>query len=505
MRTPGATAATLLHLLLLGPQRAAALWTDGDIGVDHMNNDLTSFVMTSNRTAECAAACAAAADCHGWVVGNWAPQCGSGLPTCWLKAEMGGNLTLNPCRISGYLPTVLSPPAFTTMPVGTVVPGGWLKDELDTQAAGLTGFLPHFWADINASSWVGGPADGGLHERTPYWLNGLVPLSYLTGDANLVALRGQYLETIMAAQAPSGWLGPDDMPTDGNQYWGRMNVVLSLLQHYEGSGDARAVGVVFRFLAEARRRLMAVPLGGWAAARAQDLIMATQWLVDNFDALPGVPAGFSQAWLVDLADLLHLQMTTPAGNSAGDWKTWFDTDAFPTSAACVPGMPCHMLTHGVNIGQALKSEAVWSRRSHDQTDVDSTFIRRDKLDLYHGSPTGMFQADEHLAGSMPSHGTETCAVVEAVVSYAVSAAVIGDAALFERAERIAYNALPAAMTKGMWERVYLQQANEMQAVPGENPHIFITDGGDSATFSLEGNYGCVLGEGGEPLVGGSML
>jgi hypothetical protein len=58
---------------------------------------------------------------------------------------------------------------------------------------------------------------------------------------------------------------------------------------------------------------------------------------------------------------------------------------------------------GVNIGQALKSEAVWYRRSKDLTDVASTNIRLEKLDAYHGVPSGMFQADEHLAGKMPSH------------------------------------------------------------------------------------------------------
>ena len=116
---------------------------------------------------------------------------------------------------------------------------------------------------------------------------------------------------------------------------------------------------------------------------------------------------------------------------------------------------------------------------------------------------------------MPSHGTETCAVVEAVVSLAAAGAIIGDPALFERAERVAYNALPAAMTKNMWERVYLQASNEAAAAH-QDPHIWITgafpqatrppttttlthtltshlalapktDGPDGGTYSLEGN------------------
>lgn len=45
------------------------------------------------------------------------------------------------------------------------------------------------------------------------------------------------------------------------------------------------------------------------------------------------------------------------------------------------------------------------------------------------------------------------------------------------------------MTKDMWERVYLQSSNEVNAST-QNPHIWITDGADAGTYSLEGNYGC---------------
>ena len=56
-----------------------------------------------------------------------------------------------------------------------------------------------------------------------------------------------------------------------------------------------------------------------------------------------------------------------------------------------------------------------------------------------GVPTGIFQADEHLAGTMPSHGTETCTVVEASWSLNVVFSVQGDASFADRAERITYN------------------------------------------------------------------
>ena len=63
---------------------------------------------------------------------------------------------------------------------------GWLKQQLAIQADGLSGHLPFFWSDVMNSSWMGGNADTGLHERTPYWLNGFIPLAYQLQDPLLI-------------------------------------------------------------------------------------------------------------------------------------------------------------------------------------------------------------------------------------------------------------------------------------------------------------------------------
>ena len=73
---------------------------------------------------------------------------------------------------------------------------GWLLRQLETQADGLSGALPHFWSDIQSSSWVGGQSDSGLHERTPYWLNGFVPLAYqLNNDTYRQTVRSDHSST----------------------------------------------------------------------------------------------------------------------------------------------------------------------------------------------------------------------------------------------------------------------------------------------------------------------
>jgi hypothetical protein len=204
-----------LLLLALAAVRSSALWST-PASVDHKYNDLSSYQTPSNDTTACFKSCLATELCVGWVFMPTGPACGGANATCWLKSSMGP-AEAAPCRLSGYVPSALLPQAFSTATVGTVAPKGWLKDELQVQATGLTGFLAHFWADIQNSSFIGGKADGGLHERTPYWLNGLVPASYLTQDANLVALREEYLGYIIEHQDASGWIGPDDLASDGNQ------------------------------------------------------------------------------------------------------------------------------------------------------------------------------------------------------------------------------------------------------------------------------------------------
>lgn len=44
------------------------------------------------------------------------------------------------------------------------------------------------------------------------------------------------------------------------------------------------------------------------------------------------------------------------------------------------------------------------RQSHNKTDFNSSYVRMEKLDKYHGQASGIFACDEHLAGRMPSRG-----------------------------------------------------------------------------------------------------
>ena len=74
---------------------------------------------------------------------------------------------------------------YMELPVGNVKPEGWLKDQMQRMADGMTGHLDELYPSVMGSrnGWLGG--DGDVWERGPYWIDGLLPLAYILDDEEL--------------------------------------------------------------------------------------------------------------------------------------------------------------------------------------------------------------------------------------------------------------------------------------------------------------------------------
>jgi hypothetical protein len=455
---------SILFFLLFGQVVAI-----GDVNHDRPYLDLPGMPITltsSQNEQDCANLCANNTECVAWAYSM--PNCGgSGVdPQCWLKGDIP-QIVPAQCRISGLKDLSILPKKFTAFPLGSVMPQGWLQEQLQIQADGLSGHLSLFWPDINQSAWIGNPS-GDSFERVPYWLNGLVPLAFLLQEQELYNQVNLYIDYILAHQSSDGWLGPTCCDP-----WPRFPLLLALMQYAEAKPeDTRIVPALWKFFNNLRSTLDSTPLSSWAQYRWQDLVIVIHWMLDNY------PQGQEQ-FLLDFAEQAH--------NQGFDWGAFFASDQFPTGP-CTGTCPS-LATHGVNVGQALKSGAVWYRQSRSSSDWNSSYERTNVLYQYHGLASGIFGCDEHLAGNMPSHGSELCTVVETMYSFEIMQEVFGDPGFGDRVERLAFNALPATFTFDMWAHQYLQQSNEINS-QHLSSYIYVTDGPDSNIYGLEPNFGC---------------
>ena len=171
----------------------------------------------------------------------------------------------------------VGPVAVAELPLGAIKPTGWLKAQLRIQAEGLSGHLDEFWPDIKNSAWIGGRAAG--WERTPYWLDGMVPLAYLLDDASLKGKVQRYIDYILDHQQPDGWLGPVE---SGRQkpydVWPLFVLFKALTQYEEASHDPRVVPALLKCSHKIDEIVTKTPLYRWGHFRGADLVVSLHWL-----------------------------------------------------------------------------------------------------------------------------------------------------------------------------------------------------------------------------------
>ena len=160
---------------------------------------------------------------------------------------------------------------FVKLPLGAIRAEGWLRDQLQRQADGLTGHLDSVYPEVMGprNGWLGG--DGDVWERGPYWIDGLLPLAYILDDGQLKAKVQPWVEWALQSQREDGYFGPaQDYPYEAGlqrdnsaDWWPRMVVLKILQQYYSATGDRRVVDFMTRYFRYQLKTLPEKPLGHW--------------------------------------------------------------------------------------------------------------------------------------------------------------------------------------------------------------------------------------------------
>ncbi len=353
-------------------------------------------------------------------------------------------------------PLLLNP--LVKLPVGSIRPEGWLREQLTLMADGFTGHLPELsqWCQFEGSAWISPTGEGKFGwEELPYWLKGFTDLGYVLGDQRIIGEAKRWIDAILAGQRADGYFGSKDN-LDALDIWPNMAALYALRTYYEATGDDRILTFMSRYF----KWLTTVPRekllpGSWQKIRGGDNLESIYWLYNHT----------GEKWLLDLATTNH--------DRTADW-----TVAIPT-------------WHGVNLTQGFREPAEFYQQSHEPRHLNATIRNYDVImERYGQVPGGMFGADENAREGRtgPRQAAETCSMVEFMYSDEMLTSITGDPIWADRCEEIAFNSLPASMTPDLKGLHYLTSPNLIQ-LDRKNKAPMVENDGDMFSYN-PADYRC---------------
>ena len=369
----------------------------------------------------------------------------------------------------------LQPSGYAQLPLGSISPEGWLREQLQRQADGLTGHLDEVYPEVMGpdNAWLGG--DGDAWERGPYWIDGLLPLAYILQDEALIAKAGKWVEAMIASQQPDGYFGPaEDHPFvyglqrgKAHDWWPKMVALKILQQYYSATGDARVIDCLSAYFKYQLSELKRKPLdhwSDWGKWRGADNLGIVYWLYNITE----------DEDLLELGKLIHSQTV--------DWTGMFrDGSIFSTPYS----------VHCVNLAQGFKAPVVWWQYSKDEADLSAPGKAADAIRHTVGLPTGLWGGDELLHSGNPARGSELCTAVEMMYSLEEMLRITGDLRWADYLERVAFNALPSQINDDFTGKQYYQQTNQVSCTLDTWGFTTPHDGTDVVFGTLNG-YPCCL-------------
>lgn len=344
-------------------------------------------------------------------------------------------------------------------------PQGWMRQQLEVQAKGLSGNLDKIWPDVRDSAWIGGDREG--WERVPYWLDGFIPLAWFLEDEDLKNRADKYINAIVERQKEDGWICPGN-DEDRAQYdvWAVFLIGKVFTVYWEFTGSEKvkqslykAMKCLFHMMKEKK-----VALFEWGKFRWYECLIPLQFLYDEYH----------EPWIIELGEILREQGVK--------FTDYIDVWKRPLNKWTLE-------THVVNLVMMLKYEALCSKffgepYENIAEELWSTLVE------YNGTAVGTLTGDECLSGLKNNQGTELCSVVELMYSFEVLYSITKEPVWAERLEKVAFNALPATISDDMWSHQYDQQVNQIACMAFPGRSYFRTNGPESHLFGLEPHFGC---------------
>ena len=355
-------------------------------------------------------------------------------------------------------------PRLEVFPLTRVRVHGFLREFLERQRTGLSG---HFRAQkypfdsclwegiIKAGFWeldyrgeprpIPGPNRWWPYEQTGYLLDGLLRLGLLLDDDEMVALFRRNLEYLLKHATPSGRLA-------GAAY------------QYDSEWP---MGVFFK--------------GVSAYLDALDDPEVLEAFHRHYASIPAEEFGNGVRNITNIEGLLEISRRT--GDASLKEKAFAAYDIFNTQPDAEYADQLlkldqlehqeNLVHHGVTFCEEIKLPVMLTMAGGDARYFAAArrgWVQRMK---YHGQIPGIPGSVEHGFGRDPEAGYETCVISDALYTLGFFVMAGGGTSYADALEKIAYNALPGAVTKDFGALQYFSAPNQVLATPFSNSTSFL--------------------------------
>lgn len=366
--------------------------------------------------------------------------------------------------MSGTTISKISGGSFRELPLTAIKPQGFIREFLERQRSGLSGnfqaqkypFQSCLWEGVIKAGFreldyrgnprpIPGPNRWWPYEQTGYLLDGLLRLGLLTGDEKMVALFQRNLDYLLAHAAGNGRLAGECYGYSSE--W-PMGVFFKAVTAYLDSFDAPEVLEAFH------RHYRSVPV---------EEIGNGSRNITNIEGLLNIARRTGDKLLVEKAVKAYELFNTAK-----------DTDyASMSLTQNILENNANIVFHGVTLCEEIKLPVMLYMATGEKRYLDAAERGWAKVMELHGQIPGVPCSTEHAFGRDPEAGYETCVISDALYSLGFFLMATGSAKYADQAEKIAYNALPGAVTKDFSALQYFSAPNQVTATPFSNSTSFL--------------------------------
>lgn len=362
-------------------------------------------------------------------------------------------------------------------PLGDVSAEGNLKTQLTLQRNNITNYMELYDEYSENSGWLGG--DGESWERGPYYVRGLVALAYTLKDDELIERAKKWIDYAIESQQPDGNFGSTKIlskklceKTDdecADEWWARMPMLMAITDYYDaelsrGYDDLRVLNFFEKYYRFQFDNLKKYKLKGWAKYRGADNVVSVIWYKNK--CLEKGTEEKELMWLDELAQLILSQ--------SFDWSNSFENT--------------YVREHVVNTTQGYKYPFVKYLLNGDKYELNKLITGLSRIGNDHGRIDRLPNADEAAKDNRAVNGTETCAVVEGMLSLEIAGQISPQGYIYDLLESYCYNNLPNCFDYELTSYNYYQVENSVLMTHGQ--HGFVNDHGDSNALGIGGFECC---------------